>query len=174
LNTKFPIFCYNTIGGFKVSDAIGLRGAKTLGRARGQRHSPYYFLLGVGKLRLHNLVNFCKDIKESFNFTSCYQFLGIFWCLSVRVFVRIKGLEVLKYGEFVGSCLLVFSIVYMSACIWKHSVASSFNARNGWNFAEHKYLSYRKPHGVQTCNLISLAPCRCYFVSSKPVLSGVA
>jgi hypothetical protein len=24
-------------------------------------------------------------------------------------------------------------------------------------FAEHKYLSYRKPHGVRTCNLISRA-----------------
>jgi hypothetical protein len=35
------------IGGFKVSDAIGSGGANTLGRARGQRHSPYYFLLGV-------------------------------------------------------------------------------------------------------------------------------
>jgi hypothetical protein len=47
-----------TIGGFKVSDAIGSGGANTLGRARGQRHFPYYFLLGVGKLRLHNLLNF--------------------------------------------------------------------------------------------------------------------
>ena len=37
-------------------------------------------------------------------------------------------------------------------------------------FAEHKYLSYRKPHGVRTCNLISRAPCRCYFVASKPVM----
>jgi hypothetical protein len=60
-----------------VSDATGLGSAKTLGRARGQRHSLYYFLLGVGKSRLHNLVNFCKNIKESFNFTSCDQFLGI-------------------------------------------------------------------------------------------------
>ena len=66
------------IGGFKVSDAIGSGGANTLGRARGQRHFPYYFLLGVGKSRLHNLLNFCKNIKESFNFTSCDQFLGIF------------------------------------------------------------------------------------------------
>ena len=41
-------------------------------------------------------------------------------------------------------------------------------------FAEHKYLSYRKPHGVRTCNLISRAPRRCYFVASKPVISGVA
>jgi hypothetical protein len=41
-------------------------------------------------------------------------------------------------------------------------------------FAEHKYLSYRKPHGVRKCNLISLASFRCYFVASKPVLSGVA
>jgi hypothetical protein len=66
------------IGGFKVSDAIGSGGANTLGRAQVQRHFPYYFLLGVGKLRLHNLLNFCKSIKESFNFTSCDQFLGIF------------------------------------------------------------------------------------------------
>ena len=66
------------IGGFKVSDAIGSGGANTLERARGQRHFSYYFLLGVGKLRLHNLLNFCKSIKESFNFTSCDQFLGIF------------------------------------------------------------------------------------------------
>jgi hypothetical protein len=66
------------IGGFKVSDAIGSGGANTLGRVRGQRHFPYYFLLGVGKLRLHNLLNFCKNIKKSFNFTSCDQFLGIF------------------------------------------------------------------------------------------------
>ena len=36
-------------------------------------------------------------------------------------------------------------------------------------FAEHKYLSYRKPHGVRTCNLISRAPRRCYFVASRPV-----
>ena len=46
-------------------------------------------------------------------------------------------------------------------------------------FAEHKYLSYRKPHGVQTCNLISRAPRRCCFVTSKPAvicvyISGVA
>ena len=41
-------------------------------------------------------------------------------------------------------------------------------------FAEHKYLSYRKPYGVRTCNLISCAPCRYYFVASKPVISGVA
>ena len=41
-------------------------------------------------------------------------------------------------------------------------------------FTEHKYLSYRKPHGVRTCNLISCAPRRCYFVTSKPVISGVA
>ena len=37
-------------------------------------------------------------------------------------------------------------------------------------FAEHKYLSYRKPHGVRTCNLISREPCRCYFVASKPAV----
>jgi hypothetical protein len=66
------------IGGFKVSDAIGSGGANTLGRARGQCHFPYYFILGAGKLHLHNLLNFCKNIKESFNFTSCDQFLGIF------------------------------------------------------------------------------------------------
>ena len=66
------------IGGFKVSDAIGSGGANTLGRVRGQRHFPYYFILGVEKLRLHNLLNFCKSIKESFNVTSCDQFLGIF------------------------------------------------------------------------------------------------
>jgi hypothetical protein len=41
-------------------------------------------------------------------------------------------------------------------------------------FAEHKYLSYRKPYGVRTCNLISCAPRRYYFVASKPVISGVA
>ena len=41
-------------------------------------------------------------------------------------------------------------------------------------FAEHKYLPYRRPHGVRTCNLISRAPRRCYFVASKPVISGVA
>jgi hypothetical protein len=41
-------------------------------------------------------------------------------------------------------------------------------------FAEHKYLSCRKTHGVRTCNLISRAPRRCYFVASKPVISGVA
>ena len=46
-------------------------------------------------------------------------------------------------------------------------------------FAEHKYLSYRKPHGVRTCNLISRAPRRCCFVASKPAvicvyISGVA
>jgi hypothetical protein len=66
------------IGGFNVCDAIGSGGANTLGRARGKRHFPYYFILGVGKLRLHNLLNFCKNIKELFNFTSCAQFLGIF------------------------------------------------------------------------------------------------
>jgi hypothetical protein len=71
-------FSFTLIGGFKVSDAIGSGGANTLGRARGQRHFPYYFLLGVGILRLHNLLNFCKSIKESFNFTTCDQFLGIF------------------------------------------------------------------------------------------------
>ena len=36
-------------------------------------------------------------------------------------------------------------------------------------FAEHKYLSYRKPHGVRTCNLISRVPRRSYFVASRPV-----
>ena len=43
-------------------------------------------------------------------------------------------------------------------------------------FAEHKYLSYRKPHGARTCNLVSRAPCRCYFVASKPAvyIIGVA
>jgi hypothetical protein len=29
-------------------------------------------------------------------------------------------------------------------------------------------------HGVRTCNLISCAPFRCYFVASKPVINGVA
>jgi hypothetical protein len=27
---------------------------------------------------------------------------------------------------------------------------------------------------LRTCNLISCAPCRCYFVVSKPVISGVS
>ena len=37
-------------------------------------------------------------------------------------------------------------------------------------FDEHKYLIYRKTHRVRTCNLISRAPHRCYFVASKPVM----
>jgi hypothetical protein len=98
--------------------------------------------------------------------------------MSLWDFIRIKGLEVLKYGEFIGTFCELFTIVLvLFTChrvyenLWLLRVLTP---EMDEIFAEHKDLSYRKPHGVRTCNLISCAPCRCYFVVSKPVISGVA
>jgi hypothetical protein len=68
--------------------------------------------------------------------------------MSLRDFIRIKGLEVLKYGEFIGMFCELFTIVLvLFTChrvyenIWLLRVLTP-------EMDEHKDLSYRKPHGV--------------------------
>ena len=92
--------------------------------------------------------------------------------MSVRDFIRINELKVIKYGEFVGTfcelftiCLVLFTCQRVYENIWLLRVLTP---EMDEIFNEHKDLSHRKPHGVRTCNLISRAPCRCYFVVSKP------
>jgi hypothetical protein len=73
---RFPI------RGIKVSDAIASGGANTLGaNTLGPALFPILFHIRSGKITFAQFVEFCKNIKESFNFTSCDQFLGIFRCL---------------------------------------------------------------------------------------------
>jgi hypothetical protein len=125
---------------------------------------------------LHNLLNFCKNIKES----SILQ-VGInFWVFSdvctrfhpnqrhgsVKICrVRWDVLRAVYYSLVLFTCQRVYENIWL---------LRDLTPGMDEMFAEHKYLSYRKPHGAQTCNLISRAPCRCYFDASKHVISGVA
>jgi hypothetical protein len=63
--------------------------------------------------------------------------------MSVRVFIRIKGLEVLKYGEFVGLfCWAVYYSLVLFTCqrvyenIW---LLRDLTPEMDEIFAEHKY-----------------------------------
>jgi hypothetical protein len=111
-----------------------------------------------------------------FNFTSCDQFLGIFWVFSdgctgfhpnqgpgsVKIWrVRWDVLRAVLYSLVLFTCQRVYENIWL---------LRDLTPEMDEIFDEHKYLSYSKTHGVRTCNLISRAPHRCYFVASKPVM----
>ena len=72
--------------------------------------------------------------------------------MSLQDFIRIKGLEVLKYGEFVGMFCELFTIVlvlFTCHCVYENIwLLQVLTPEMDEIFAEHKDLSYRKPHGV--------------------------
>jgi hypothetical protein len=78
--------------------------------------------------------------------------------------VRWDVLRAVYYSLVLFTCQRVFENIWLLRDLTPEMVEI---------FAEHKYLSYRKPHGVRTCNLISRAPRRCYFVASKPVMKEI-
>jgi hypothetical protein len=71
-NKSLKIYMYLFNRGIQMFRRHWLRGCKNIGASARQRHSPYYFQLGVGKLRLKNR----SILQVVINF-----WVLIFWCL---------------------------------------------------------------------------------------------